>query len=90
MEVHFGFIRDKQRIHAGLMNSKSSNHQVAICYSSEGKLLVKICTVVDVTSDAQGATVTLRTQQDDPATELRIPVDQIQSIYTIRDFDKDE
>ena len=87
MEVHFGVIRDKQAIHAGLGQSKSQNHQLAICYNNDGVLTVKICSVVDIVHDQSGTRVILRQQPDQPQTEFTIPFDHIQSIYPIREFD---
>jgi len=84
-EIHFGVIRDKKGIHAGLLQSKASNRQLAICYTSEGKLLVKICTVMDIKKDGSG--IILRSQADGPAGEITITMDHIESIYPIRDFE---
>ena len=48
MELHFGMISDRDAIYSGLVESKSLNRQLAICHNSNGKLLVKICTVVEI------------------------------------------
>lgn len=89
MEVRSGVIRDKQGIHAGLLQCKSSNNQLAVCYSSDGKLLVKICYVMDVPAGGDGPT-TMRLDPNDQATEFKVRVEDIQSIYPIREFEKDE
>lgn len=88
MEVRFGVIRDKQEIHAGLLQSKSSNSQLAVCYNGDGKLLVKICHVLDAPEAGDGPVI-LRLQADDPATEFSVRFEDIQSIYPIKEFDKD-
>jgi hypothetical protein len=87
-EVHVGVIRDKQGIYAGLLQSHSSNHQLAVCYNSEGKLIVKICTVMNIMGGKADGTVILRSQPDDANSEITIKLDDIESIYPIRDFIK--
>lgn len=85
MEVHFGVIRDKPGIYEGLLQSQSSNHQLAVCYNSDGKLIVKICAVKDIVSANDGTMVLLH---HDPSGESTVMLDQIESIYPIRDFVK--
>lgn len=87
MEVNVGVIRDKPGIYTGLWQSQSSNQQLAICYSSEGKLIVKIGTVKEMTGQGAESQVTFTCPENDKA-ETTIPVDSIVSIYPIRDFDK--
>ena len=89
MEVHFGVIRDKNSIHAGLLHSRSSNHQLAICFNSEGKLLVRICTVTDLVVENDVVSVVLQPQPGNRQSEFRIPLDRIQSIYPIREFNEE-
>lgn len=84
MEIHFGVVRDKQGIHSGLLQSRSHHRQLAVCYSSEGKLIVKICIVKSFDTRKDGTWVMLRSPDDDSETE--VPLDHIQSIYPIRDF----
>lgn len=86
MEIQMGVIRDKQGIYAGLLQSQSTAHQLAVCYNIDGKLIVKICTVVDIAGDQDEAVITLRTQSENPATETVVPLSHIESIYPIRDF----
>ena len=83
--VHVGVIRDKPGIYLGLIKSKSENRQLAVCYNSDGKLIVKICVVKNIVGDRNNGTVTLASP-DDPLAETSIPVAHIQSIYPIRDF----
>lgn len=83
--VHAGVIRDKRGIYLGLLKSKSENRQLAICYNSDGKLIVKICVVKDIVGEGSTGTVML-VSPDDPNVETSIPVEYIQSIYPIRDF----
>ena len=86
MEIHMGVIRDKRGIYAGLLQSLSTAHQLAVCYNSEGKLIVKICTVMDIAGDKDTGSVRLRTIPIDPASETIVSLDHIESIYPIRDF----
>lgn len=85
MEIHFGVVRDKQGIHSSLLQSQAHHRQLAVCYSSEGKLIVKICVVKDIEKRNDGTWVTLLSP-DDNDSETRILLDHIQSIYPIRDF----
>lgn len=85
MELHFGVIRDKQAIHAALQQSKDHNRHLAVCFNSEGKLIVKICTVVDI-ADKGATTVLLRSQSDSENCDFSVLLSNIQSIYPIRDF----
>jgi len=85
MDVHLGVIRDKQGIYSALLKSQSLHRQLAVCYNHEGKLIVKICTVKEIERTGEGSTVTF-VSQDDATSETRVPLDQIQSIYSIRDF----
>lgn len=87
MELHFGMIRDKRAIRQGLLESRSSHRQLAICYNLKDKLLVKICTVLDVTAGKDGTLVTLQTQRADGTAEsMTVMLDCIESIYPINDF----
>ena len=86
MEVHFGVIRDKGEISATLRSSQSLNRQLAVCYNDDGKLLVKICTVGRIIGKQDGVRVVLKSSSDEEGDDITIPVDQIQSIYPIRDF----
>ena len=88
VEVHFGVIRDKPGIYEGLRQSQSSNRQLAVCYNSGGTLIVKICTVKDIVGDKEGTIVLLHSEHHDPACDSTIMLDQIESIYPIRDFVK--
>jgi hypothetical protein len=88
MEVHRGVIQDKQGIYAGLLKSQSLNHQLAVCYNDGGKLIVKICTVVHIVGSQEEGSVVLRSQPDDANSETVVPLENIQSIYPIRDFMK--
>ena len=89
MEVHFGVIRDKHAIHAGLVQSRSSNHQLAICYNSEGKLLVRLCTVTDLVAENDVVSVVLRPEPGNRQSDFKIPLERIQSIYPIREFNEE-
>ena len=90
MELHFGMIRDKEEIQAGLAESQLSNRQLAICFNRGDKLLVKICTVTDIVHTDGGTFVTLSAQLDDGSLETtRLPLDDIESIYQINDFPAD-
>jgi hypothetical protein len=84
-QVNVGVIRDKQGIYMGLLKSKSLNRQLAVCYNSDGKLIVKICIVKEIIRDKKDSTVTL-VSPDDTHAETSIALDLIQSIYPIRDF----
>lgn len=86
MEANVGVIRDKPGIYSGLWQSQSSNHQLAVCYNSDGKLIVKICTVKEIVREDTGTRVTLVSDND--KSETIILFDQIVSIYPIREFDK--
>jgi hypothetical protein len=88
MEIEMGVIRDKQGIYDGLLQGRSLEHQLAVCYTDDGKLLVKICSVVSIDGNQKKARVTLRSQADHPGHETTIDLDDIQSIYPIRDFFK--
>lgn len=86
MEIHLGVIRDKQEIYAALLQSQALNRQLAICYNSGGKLLVKICTVANVTGRGVASRVTISSQPNTGGDETTITLDDIQSIYPICDF----
>jgi hypothetical protein len=86
MDIHLGVIRDRQGIYTALLQSQSTNRQLAVCFNSEGKLLVKICTIVNVFANKDGVSVVLRSNADEKQPETTILIDQIQSIYPIRDF----
>jgi hypothetical protein len=91
MELHFGMIRDKEGIRAGLADSRASNRQLAICYTSANKLLVKICTVADLPPTDGRGLVTLKSQGEDGRLEnLTVMLDDIESIYPINDFPSQE
>lgn len=85
MEIHFGVIRDKEGIYAALRNSQSLNRQLAVCYNDDGKLLVKICIVGKIVGKKEGVRVILKSPGEDED-DTTVPLDQIQSIYPIRDF----
>jgi len=85
MDVHLGVIRDKQGIYSALLQSQSLRRQLAVCYSNQGQLIVKICTVKEIERTGEGSTVTF-VSLDEASSEARVPLDQIQSIYPIRDF----
>jgi hypothetical protein len=85
MEIKVGLIRDKQGIYEGLLQSKSMNRQLAVCYSSEGKLIVKISVVKDMLKEGEHTTVVLVSPIEEH-TETLVPLDHIESIYPIRDF----
>ena len=85
MEIHFGIVRDKQGIYAGLLESRSRHRQLAVCYNSDGKLIVKICLVKRIDRRKDGTWVTLISPDDDHD-ETTILIDLIQSIYPIRAF----
>ena len=85
MEIHFGVVRDKQGIHASLVESRKQHRQLAVCYSSEGKLIVKICVVKEIETRADGTWITVLASDDDNS-ETQIHLDHIQSTYPIRDF----
>ena len=85
MEINEGVIRDQQGIYAGLLQSQRLHRQLAVCYNSDGKLLVKISMVKDITRSKEGMLVTLGSP-DETRLETIIPFEHIQSIYPIRDF----
>ena len=78
-------IRDKEGIYTALLQSQSMNRQLAVCFSEEGKLLVKICAVSKIIGRKEGVRVVLRSQGEEEE-ETIIALDRIQSIYPIRDF----
>lgn len=84
-EEHIGVIRDKPGIYAGLVQSQATGQQLAICYRQDDKLIVKICLVKEVTGDHNGAKVVLH-MPEHPTDELRVELEQIESIYPIRDY----
>ena len=87
MEIHLGVIRDKPGIYSALLESQSTKRQLAVCFNSDGKLLVKICTVSDMEHiENAGVKVTLTSNMDGKDNEITIELDHIQSIYPIRDF----
>lgn len=92
LEFHFGVIREKQAIHAALLQSKSLNRQLAVCYNIDGKLIVKICTVVamEVPEGKEGGNVTLSCMDGEALSEFEVPLTSIQSLYPIRDFKLEE
>ena len=85
MEIHLGVIRDKQGIYSALLQSQSTKRQLAVCFNSDGKLLVKICTVTDMVRRKDGISVTLKSQTEEDS-ETTILLEHIKSIYPIRDF----
>lgn len=90
MELHFGVIRNKQAIHAVLEESRANDRHLAVCFNSEGKLIVKICTVVDILDDNVATRVILRSQSGDGDSDFSLLLSNIQSIYPIRDFKVEE
>ena len=87
MEIHLGVIRDRPGIYSALLESQSTKRQLAVCFNSNGKLLVKICTVSNIEHlENAGVNVTLTSNLDVEDNELTIELDHIQSIYPIRDF----
>ena len=90
MEIHLGVIRDKQGIYMGLQQSHALNGQLAVCYNSDGKLIVKICTVADIVGEKDDMKVTIRTKGKNAKNDITIMLDQIVSIYPIRDFYPEE
>lgn len=86
MEIQMGVIRDRPGIYAGLLQSLSLARQLAVCYNSDGKLIVKICTVVGISGENDKRMVALRTDPENPSTETVVPLNLIESIYPIRDF----
>jgi hypothetical protein len=86
MEIHLGVIRDKEAIYSALRESHSTKRQLAVCFNSGAKLLVKICTVTNIVGSPHGVSVTLKSQTDDKDKETTILVQHIESIYPIRDF----
>ena len=86
MELHFGVIREKEAMHAALHQSKLHNRYLAVCFNSEGKLIVRICTVINIEEEKNGTRVTLRSQTDEKDTDFTLLLSNIQSIYPIRDF----
>lgn len=88
MELHFGMISDRDAIYSGLVESKSLNRQLAICHNSNGKLLVKICTVAEIEHSNQGTIVVLHTPKAPDGEHITVKLDDIESIYPINDFPK--
>lgn len=87
MELHFGMIRDKDGIYAGLIQSQSFNRQLAICYKSEGKLLVKICSVARVEQAKDTVMTTVVPQPEGPGSKpITLLLEDIESIYPIHAF----
>ena len=85
MEIHFGIVRDRQGIYTGLLESRSHQRQLAVCYNNDGKLIVKICVVKRIERSKEGIWVTLSAPDDDNS-EITILIDHIQSIYPIRGY----
>jgi hypothetical protein len=87
MELHFGVIRDKEGIYAGLIQSQSFNRQLAICYKSEGKLLVKLCSVVRIEQAKETVIVTVHPQPEEPGSKpTTLLLQDIESIYPMHAF----
>ena len=86
MELQFGVIREKEAIHAALLQGKIHNRHLAVCFNSDGKLIVRICTVVDILEDDNGTKVILRSTSSEKETDFTLLLANIQSIYPIRDF----
>lgn len=86
MEIHLGVVRDKEGIYSALLQSQSMNRQLAVCFKHDGKLLVKICTVMDIVGDKDRLKVILKSHGEDKERETTIPLNRIQSIYPIREF----
>ena len=87
MDIKEGVIRDRDSIYSGLLHSQSLNHQLAVCYNSDGKLLVKISVVKNISRGKNGLEVTL-VSPGEVQPETVIPLENIQSIYLISDFVK--
>jgi hypothetical protein len=86
-ELQFGMIRDKEGIYAGLIQSQSFNRQLAICYKSEGKLLVQICSVLRIEQAKDTVMVTVYPQPEEPGSKpTTLLLDNIESIYPIHAF----
>ena len=85
MEIHFGIVRDKQGIYAGLLESRSRQRQLAVCYNSDGKLIVRICMVKRIDRQKEGTWVTLFSP-DEENSEVTVLIDNIRSIYPIQAF----
>ena len=87
MELHFEVIRGKEAIYSELLQSKSSRYQLAICYTNDKNLNVKICNVTNVTNGIDGVLVTLRSEPGgDTSSEVVIALDSIESIYPIHPY----
>jgi hypothetical protein len=86
MELHFEVIRDKEAIYAELLQGQSLGYQLAICYNSDGKLIVKICIVTNIAMGIDGIVITLRGHPNDAATEVKVALNSIESIYPIHPF----
>ena len=84
MEVNFGVIRDKHSIYSQLLQSESAKSHLAVCYNSDGKLIVKICRVKDIGPEDNG-NVTLVSPEEDQA-DITIQLKHIESIYPISGF----
>ena len=87
MEINVGLIRDRQGIYAGLLQSQAANRQLAVCYKSNDKLIVKISIVKELVSADAGTTVVLLSP-DKTDSETTIRLEDIESIYLISDFMK--
>jgi len=79
-------IRDKQGIYSALQQSRSTKRQLAVCFNGDGKLLVKICTVIDMVGKKDNIKVILKSQGENKDSQTTIPLEYIQSIYPIRHF----
>lgn len=87
MQLHFGVISGKAAIRAALLRSKGRNRQLAVCYASGGKLLVKIGCIMELLEGRDGGRAILRSKSEESATEFSIPLDHIRSVYPIREFE---
>jgi hypothetical protein len=85
MALHFEVIRDKESINTELLQSKSTGHQLAVCYRDDERLVVRICNVMDIAQNGSSVAVTLRS---DSNSEIIIGLDTIESIYPIHAFRK--
>lgn len=85
-DVNVGLIRDPEGIYNGLQESREGNRQLAVCYNAEDKLMVKICIVAELLHENGKVTVVLGSS-DEPPDSFSVPLEHIQSIYLIKDFD---
>lgn len=85
MDLKIGVIRDRQGIYSGLLQSQSTHRQLAVCYNSDGTLLVKISVVSEIITDSENVTIVLQSSID-PLNKTAVSLNEIQSIYPITDY----